>query len=216
MRNILTILTLALTVIALPALAQTEKKAKDILDASNKKLKSVKTLKTDFTLELLGGGVNDKKKGTFLMKGDKYRVDINNKEMVMMTDNKTSWTYLKQVNEVQVTDYDANSQTLSPAKLLTNFYDKEYNYKYAGLRKIEGKTCHVIELKPRSSDKQFSKVELAIDKEDNTIVGGQIWEKNGNQYRYTLTNYKTNIPLKDELFSFSTKEFPGASEVDLR
>lgn len=216
MKSIITVLTLALAIFAQPAWAQNDQKAKEILDASNKKIKNLKTLKSNFKLQLMGGGVDDTKTGTFYMKGNMYRVELNNKEMVLISDNKTSWTYIRSVGEVQVNNYNASEQALSPAKLLTNFYDKEYNYKYAGLRKIDGKTCHVIELRPKSSDKAFSKVELAIDKATNTIVGGQVWEKNGNTYRYTLNDYKPNITLSDNVFTFSKKEFPNASVVDLR
>ncbi|MCB9065954.1 MAG: outer membrane lipoprotein carrier protein LolA [Chitinophagales bacterium] len=216
MRKVLTICVLLLTVATQQAWAQTDQKAKEILDASNKKIKNLKSLKSDFSLELLGGGVTDKKTGTFYMKGEKYRVEMEKKEVVIINNNKTAWTYMKATNEVQVVTSDPSEQALSPAKLLTNFYDKEYNYKYAGLRKIDGKTCDVIELTPKASDKAFTKVELAIDKTANTIVGGQVWEKNGNTYRYTLSNYKPNYVISDAMFTFSDKEFPGADVIDLR
>lgn len=215
MKSIFTLCLIALGLATQPVLAQTDKKAKEILDASNKKISELKTLKSDFKLELLGGGNNDSKTGTFYMKGDKFRIEMEGKDLIIMSDNETSWTYMKATNEIQATAYNPDEQTLSPAKLLTNFYDKEYNYKYVGLRKIEGKPCDVIELTPKSTDKAFSKVQLAVDK-NRQIVGGQVWEKNGNTYRYSLSNYKTNITLTDDLFTYTKKEFPDAEMIDLR
>lgn len=216
MKKLLTIGVLMLSVAIQPLYAQTDTKAKEILDASNKKLTSMKSLKSGFTLELLGGNVNDKKTGNFYMKGEKYRVEMENKSLVIIANNNTAWTYMKATDEVQVVPYNADEQALSPAKLLTKFYTKEFNSKYIGQRKVEGKTCNMIELTPKASGKAFSKVQLAIDSKTNSIVGGQVWEKNGNQYRYTLTNTVINPTLNDNLFTYTKKEFPTASVIDLR
>ncbi|MBZ0099294.1 MAG: outer membrane lipoprotein carrier protein LolA [Taibaiella sp.] len=215
MRKLLILCVMALGVALQPAQAQTDKKAKDLLDAAYKKLNSLKSLKADFTLELKGGGVNDTKKGTFYMKGPKYRVSIAGQEII--SDNKTVWTVIKATNEVQVTDHNPDAQAISPAKLFTsNFYDKEYNYKYAGERKINGKVADVVALTPKNSGKAFSKVEIAIGK-DKVIMGGQVWEKNGNTYRYDITNYSPNpSSVTDATFTFDPKKNPGMEVIDLR
>jgi outer membrane lipoprotein-sorting protein len=68
---------------------------------------------------------------------------------------------------------------------------------------------------PTNKSKQFSKVELAIDK-NNTIVGGNIWEKNGNKYQYDVSGFTPNAPVADALFTFDAKKYPGVEVVDLR
>lgn len=215
MKKILALCVIAIGLAVQPANAQADKKAKGILDAAYKKINTLKSLKADFTLELKGSGVNDKKSGTFYMKGPKYRVSIAGQEIIC--DNKTVWTVIKATNEVQITDYNPDAQTISPTKLFTsNFYDKEYSYKYAGERKVNGKIVDVIELTPKGSDKAFTKVEMAVAK-DNTIVGGQVSEKNGNTYRYDIKNYTANSPaVTDATFTFDPKKNPGIEVVDLR
>lgn len=214
MKKLMILCAVAMGLVAQPVMAQTDKKAKEILDAAYKKIGALKTIKSDFALELKGGGVNDKKTGTFYMKGPKYRVSIAGQEIIC--DNKTVWTYVKATNEVQVADYNPDAQTISPAKIFTsNFFDKEYNYKYAGERKVNGKVCDVIELTPKAN-KGFSKVEMAVGK-DKTIVGGQIWEKNGNTYRYDIKNFAANPPaVTDATFTFDAKKYPGVEVIDLR
>lgn len=214
MKKILILCALAVGALAHTATAQTDAKAKGILDAAYKKISSLKTVKADFTLELKGGGVNDKKAGTFYMKGPKYRVSIAGQEIIC--DNKTVWTYVKATNEVQVTDYNPDAQTISPTKIFSsNIFDKEYNYKYAGERKVNGKVCDIIELTPKTG-KGFTKVEMAVSKDKN-IVGGQIQEKNGNSYRYDIKNYTPNSPaVTDATFAFDAKKHPGVEVIDLR
>ncbi len=190
-------------------------KAKSILESASKKMSALKTLKAGFVLKLVanGGKVRDTKKGTFLMKGQKYHITLTGQEIIC--DGKTVWTYMKDANEVQVSTYNPAEQTVSPTKLFTNFYDKEYSYKYLGTKKIGGKTCDVIEMLPVNKSKQFTKVELAIDN-NSTIAGGNIFEKNGNQYQYEVSGFTANAALSDSQFSFDAKAHPGVEVVDLR
>jgi outer membrane lipoprotein-sorting protein len=190
-------------------------KAKTILEAASKKMNSLKTLKAGFSLKLLGNGgkVRDTKKGSFLMKGPKYHIILTGQEIIC--DGKTVWTYMKDANEVQVSTYNPSEQTVSPTKLFTNFYDKEYSYKYAGTRKVAGKNCNIVEMVPVNKSKQFTKVELAIDN-NHTIAGGNIFEKNGNQYQYEVSGFTANAALADSQFTFDAKKHPGVEVVDLR
>lgn len=216
MRKVLTLCVVALCGLSQPVLAQNDTKAKAILEKVSKKINGLKSLKANFALHLASGNgkVKETKKGTFYMKGPKYKVALNGQEIIC--DNKTVWTYMKDANEVQVSAYNPNEQTLSPAKLFTNFYDKEYSYKYAGTKKVNGKNCDVIELTPTSKGKQFSKVELAVDQSSSTIVGGNVYEKNGNKYQYDISNFTPNASMTDALFTFDTKKHPGVEVIDLR
>lgn len=215
MKKILGLSIVAVMALAQPAMAQNDAKAKSILEAVSKKINSLKSLKANFALHLNGNGgkVKDTKKGTFYMKGSKYKVDIAGQEIIC--DNKTVWTYNKETKEVQVSNYNPNEQTISPAKLFTNFYDKEYSYKYAGTRKVSGKSCDIIEMMPTNKSKQFTKVELAVDN-TKTIVGGNVWEKNGNNYQYDVSGFTPNAPVTDDMFTFEPKKHPGVEVVDLR
>lgn len=216
MKKIIGILSLGLAIVAQPAMAQNDAKAKAILDAVTQKVNGLKSLKANFSLNLssANGKTKQSKSGTFYMKGTKYRISISGQEII--SDNKTVWTYIKESNEVQVNNYNPNEQTISPTKLITNFYDKEYKYKYVGTKKSGTKTCDAIELTPISAGKQFSKVELLVDKASSTIAGGSITEKNGNHYTYTISNFAANSPVDDKLFTFDPKAYKGVEVVDLR
>ena len=105
---------------------------------------------------------------------------------------------------------------MSPAKLLTNFWDKEYKYAYKGSRKEKAKDCDIVELTPNDKTKQFTKIELAIDKATSIIAGGSYSEKNGNKYQISVTNTVTNANVPDTYFSWNPKEHAGVETVDLR
>ncbi len=156
---LLFISTLCLSTFSLFA-QQGDPKAKAILANVTKKINTIKNIKASFSLNLSSANnkVKETKKGQIQLKGNKYRVAIGGQEIIC--DNKTVWTYVKDANEVQISSYNPSEQTISPAKLFTNFYDKEYNYKYLGVRMSQNKKCDAIELIPISKGKQFAKIEI--------------------------------------------------------
>ncbi|SRR6266404_672967 len=190
--------------------------AKKILDAVSAKFKSYKAVQASFTykVENADGKTISTKKGTVYMKGTKYRVSFVGQEI--FCDGNTVWTYDKSSNEVTITKLDASSNTLTPQKLFTNFYDKDFLYKLNGEKKAAGKTLQEIEMTPNDKTKAFHKVYLMIDKNAKTIYSTRVLEKAGNRYSYTVNtlNGKANIP--DSKFVFNKKDYPGVEEVDLR
>ncbi len=201
--------------ISLSASAQTDAKAKTILDNLSRNVSALKSLKTNFSLSLASanGKTKENKKGSLQMKGPKYHVALGTQEI--FCDGKTVWTYLRDAGEVQVSNYNPSEQTLSPTKLFSNFYDKEYNYRFVGAKTVNGKAANVVELTPKTA-KQFKKVELAVDAKANTLVGGTFTEKNGTVYQYAVSGYTPNAPVSDAAFTFDAKKYKGVEVVDLR
>jgi hypothetical protein len=68
---------------------------------------------------------------------------------------KTIWTYDKSANEVQVSQFDASGSSITPQKLFTNFYDKDYLYKLNDEKKVGAKTYQVVELITRRQDESL-------------------------------------------------------------
>ena len=208
-KNLIIIVALCLN--ALGAIAQ-DAKAKAILDAVSANLKTMKTMKANFTLSI--SKTKETKKGIVGMKGTKYFVSIGNGQEIYC-DSKTIYTFTKSANEVTVNDFDPNENTFTPTKLFSNFYDKEFKSKFVGEKKTGATTVNIIELTPTKS-KQFVKVEVTIDKAKNTIISGKIFEKNGNIMSYTMSNLQANPVLADNLFVFDQKKHPGIEVIDLR
>ena len=190
--------------------------AKKILDNVSSKFKTYQSVKANFTLKIENGAgkVQGTKSGVVYMKGSKYRVSISGQEIY--SDGSNIWTYDKAANEVQVTKFDPSSNTITPQKMFTNFYDKDFLYKLNGETRQGNNTVQEIELTPVDKTKPFFKVLVNIDKNSKNIVTSKVFEKNGNRYIYTITNMKTNTDLPESLFVFDSKEYPKVEVVDLR
>jgi outer membrane lipoprotein carrier protein len=190
--------------------------AKKVLDGVSAKFKTYKTVEANFTYkaENSDGKAVSTKKGTVYMKGTKYRVSFAGQEI--FSDGTTVWTYDKSANEVTISTLDDASKTVTPQKLFTNFYDKDFLYKLNGEKKEGKKTLQEIEMTPNDKTKPFHKVYLMIDKEAKTIYSTKVMEKGGNKYIYTVTKLKGNATVADSKFTFNEKDYPGVEVVDLR
>jgi outer membrane lipoprotein-sorting protein len=200
----------------LNSLGKNDPKAKAILDGVSKKFSQLKSVVANFILKIEGANnsVTDSKKGTVYLKGAKYKVNLDGQEII--SDNKTSWTYAKDANEVTINNVDPNSSTLSPAKLFTNFYDKDYLYRLDGETTEKGKVLQNIEMTPTDKSKNVFKVIVSIDKKNQNISKMKVFEKNGNHYTYEITSFTPNTNVSDATFSFDPKKYPGVEVVDLR
>lgn len=190
--------------------------AKQVLDAVSAKFKTFSTVQAGFTykVENATGKTLSTKTGTIIMKGTKYKVNFGNQEIY--SDGKTVWSLDKSAKEVTISNLEAASGTLTPQKLFTNFYDKDFLYLLNGEKKVGAKTLQEIEMTPTDKSKAFHKVYLQVDKAAKTIYSTKVLENGGNRYTYTVSNMKTNAAVKDDQFIFNKAKYPGVEEVDLR
>lgn len=190
--------------------------AKKVLDAVSAKFRSFKTVNAKFNLKVenAAGKVQGSKTGTVNMKGTKYRISVTGQELY--SDGETSWTFDKSSNEVQINKVDASMAAITPQKLFTNFYDKDFLYKLNGETKQGKKTFQEVELTPIDKTKPFFKVLVTIDKTSQIINRTKVFEKNGNRYTYSVLSVKTNTALPDALFVFDPSKYPKVEIVDLR
>lgn len=198
------------------ALGQSDPQAKKILDAVSQKFKSFKSVKASFTLkaENAAGKSVSSKTGTVLMKNTRYKVNITGQEI--FCDGNNVWTYDKSAKEVQLSRFDNSASTITPQKIFTNFYDKDFLYKLNGEVQFSGKTVYEIEMTPFDKTKSFFKVYLYVDKKAGTIVSTKVLEKTGNRFIITVNSLNANVPVNDADFVFDTKKYPGVEVIDLR
>jgi outer membrane lipoprotein-sorting protein len=197
--------------------AQSDPNAKKILDAVSAKFKTYKAVKATFTFknEDNKGKVLGSKTGTLFMKGNKYRVTLNGGQDIFC-DGSTISTYDASSNEVTLTKFDPVQSTITPQKLFTNFYDKDFLYKLNGEKKEGGKVLQEIELTPYDKNKSFFKVYVYVDKAASTIYSTKVLEKSGVNYTYTVSSLNGNTDVPEATFVFDKKKYPGVEVIDLR
>ncbi len=197
-------------------LPKNDPEAKKVLDAVSSTFKNYKAVQATFTLknEDPNGKMLGQKKGVVKMKGTKYHVALDGQEI--FSDGKSIWTYDKSANEVTITSIDPSGDGITPQKLFTNFYDKDFLYKLNGQKSEAGKVVQEIELTPNDKSQQFHKVYVLVDKAKSQIYSTKVLDKAGNRYTYVVNTFNGSAPLSDKDFIFDAKKYPGVEEIDLR
>jgi outer membrane lipoprotein carrier protein len=198
------------------AQATNDPAAKKVLDDVSAKFKTYKTVKSTFTFktESSAGKTLSTKTGTVLLKGNKYKVTIVGQEI--FCDGSNVWTYDKSANEVVITKFDNSGTSLTPQKMFTNFYDKDFLYKLNGEKKVGTKTVQEIELTPTDKNKTYHKVYLSVDKTAKTVSETKVLEKDGKKYSIKVNSFTPNTTIDDKQFVFDEKKYPGVEVIDNR
>jgi outer membrane lipoprotein-sorting protein len=64
--------------------------------------------------------------------------------------------------------------------------------------------------------KNYFKIKLFIEKNNQQIVKSVIFDKNGSIHTYAITNQIPNIKFEDGYFTFNPKKYPGVEINDMR
>jgi outer membrane lipoprotein-sorting protein len=195
----------------------TDAEAKKVLDGVSTKYKSFNSVSAKFTIkgENASGKTLNSKSGTFTAKGNKYRASITGQEI--FCDGATVWTYDKGANEVTITKFDGTNSTITPQKIFTNFYDKDFLYKLNGEKAESCKTLQEIEMTPCNKTRPYSKVYIYVDKTGSTIAKAKILEKSSNNRTVMSVNsFTPNAAASDASFKFDAAKYPGVEVIDLR
>lgn len=196
---------------------QQDPTAQKILNAVTKKYQSYNTAKIDFTLKAMNQQqqVTINEKGQLIVepKTNKYRVIMNDQEII--ADGKQQWHILKEEQEVQITEADEPSESITPANIFT-FYKTGFKYVSSKDEKVGSKTVNVVDLSPIDNKKSFFKVKLRVDKMSQQLFDVTIFDKSGSHYTYTIQNLAPNVKLNSKTFIFDKVDFPNLEVVDLR
>ena len=195
--------------------AQYDPKALEILEAMSNKYKTTPSFEANFSYTLTNETekIKEEFKGKMMVKGDKYRLTLPEQEV--FNNGTTVWTYLPDAKEVNIDNFDPQSEDLNPSKFY-DIYKKGYKYLYMEDKTEGGILCEVVDLVPEKKDAQYFKVRMNIVKKDKSIHSWIMFDKAGNLFKYSITKFNPSAKLEDGDFSFDPKKFPGVEVIDLR
>jgi len=194
---------------------QNDLRSQTILKKLSKNYRTYKTIQADvaFTIDNKKENIKENQKGRVIMKGDKFRLELG--EQTLISDGKTLWAYLKEMNEVTISPFEPTEGELSPTNLFT-IYEKGFESYYVGETNRGKNKLHNIDIVPTDKKKSFFKIRLVIDRQKEQIAQAIVFDKNGTLYTYDINNFVTNVPVADTQFGFDKSKYPGVEVVDLR
>ena len=197
--------------------AQTDAKAKGILDEVSAKTRSFKTISADFSfsMENKAMSINEKNDGSIKLKGQKYFVDLPGAGIKVYSDGKTNWNYMKQGNQVTISTREEGSSELMDPSSLFSIYEKGFTSKFVAEKTVGGKVVYQIDLFPDKKEYDVSKISIEINKSSMMIQSAQLFGTDGNLYGITVKKMETNKEFTDSEFAFDVKNFPDVEVIDL-
>ena len=213
-----TIIILIISLISFSIFGQQDPEAKKILDQFSKKSKAYTAYKADFTIlaENHQSGEKTENAGNILIKGNKYKMQINNSEIYF--DGKDVYSFTRESNEVSIVKPNKNKDDnfLNDPSKLFNIYTKDYKFRLLGETTDNGRNCYEIDLYPIDLKKKYSIIKLLIDKDKLELVSAKTIMKSGVHYILKITFFNNNAAASEKDFSFDIKAHKGVEVVDMR
>jgi outer membrane lipoprotein-sorting protein len=199
------------------ASAQSGLTAQAILTEVSERYKQLNGFKATFeyTYSTDSDGIIQTNTGEVTVKGDRYRLVLDDQEI--FNDGNTVWTYIKssRYEEVTINNVDKDSDELTPSNVY-NIYQRGYNSKLNGEKKMDGKTVYEIILTTNKKAAQFKEIKLFVEKTQKDLVAWEIQDDVGGIFRYRFKDVKKNEPIQDNYFVFNPKEHKNVEVIDLR
>lgn len=198
MKKICFLITMAL--MSIGASAQT---AKSVLDKAAATVTMKDGVKADFKMTGSMGSTS----GSIIIKGKMFHATTP--QASVWFDGKTQWTYMKNNDEVNISNpTEAQLQAINPYNFI-NLYKKGYK----STLNSSG-SSHVVHLTATSAERKIKELFITVDKK--TYHPTQVKLLQGKKWTiFDITNLKKQSAT-DAQFRFNAKEFPHAEIIDLR
>lgn len=195
--------------------AQTDTKAKKLLDDVSAKYDAYQTIQSNFSFSIQQAqGESHVDKGTLFLNKPKNQFRIELSEQDIISDGKSTWSILKEDQEVQVSESDSNTESIGPNNLFT-FYKKGFVHKRLKDESLGKDLLYVVELTPIDNKTNYAKIKLRVNK-NNHIHDVAVFDKSGVHYTYTIHTLYVNHQIPATKFTFNKSDYPNYEIVDLR
>lgn len=189
------------------AQAQNDKEADALLKKIAEKYKTYQTAKLDINLKIKQPEAEEEvvQKATFWLKKEMFKIDFD--ERVIVSDGTTQWTYLKEVNELQISNYDPSSLLFSPSQIF-DVYSEEYIYRIREeYKNKKGEVLKQIEMSPIDKDLNIFKIILTVNTKTLNVESTEVLDKSGIRFAYEVVGLEKNPKLADDFFQFDRTKY---------
>ena len=189
--------------------SQEDKLALDLLNSMSDNYKKMKGFTSSFTYSMknLTEDITDSFSGKISVKDDKYVLFIEGQKII--NDSKTVWTYLEDLNEVTISEFDPSEQDISINNVF-EVYKEGYKHKF--IKKTNG--VNTVEIYPEDENNSYFKISFAI-LENDLLSSFTVFDKSNSVFIYTIDDFLEE-ELDNSLFSFEIENYPDIEVIDFR
>ena len=189
---------------------ENDKKAIEILNQMSDLYKSMNSFSSKFQYSMinLDENIEDSFEGKIIIKDEKYFLKIEGQEII--NDGKTVWTYIPELNEVNISTFEPDDQEIS----LNNVFDL-YKNGFEQNYLDEDNQHYQVELYPEDESKSYYKILILIKKVNFSMFNFSVFDKSNTKYVYQINEFKEE-KIDDNFFVFDSSKYPDIEIIDFR
>ena len=189
--------------------SQDDKKALELLDKMSDNYKKMKGFTSSFTYSMnnLTEDIKDSFEGKISVRDEKYILFIEGQKII--NDSKTVWTYIEELNEVTISEFDPSEQEISLSNIF-EIYKVGFSYKYLGVKE----DLSMVEIYPEDEDKSYYKILFKINN-SNLLESFTVYDNSNSLYIYSINDF-VEEELDTTLFTFDVENYPDIEVIDFR
>jgi outer membrane lipoprotein-sorting protein len=145
--------------------------------------------------------------GSISIKGRKFHASTP--EAIVWFDGKTQWTYMKNNDEVNVSNpTEAELQAINPYNFI-NIYKQGFK-----LSSKKVNNSYEVHLKATDKKRKIQEMYIIVDQQSYRPTHVKMYQD--GKWTVLLISSLKSTSLNDGLFQFNAKDFPQAEIIDLR
>jgi outer membrane lipoprotein-sorting protein len=201
--NMIKVAVMALFTMHCSLFTATAQTAKSVLDKAAANVSAKEGIRANFKMT----GSHGNTSGQIAVKGRKFYATTP--MATVWFDGKTQWTYMKNNDEVNISNpTEAQLQAINPYNFI-NLYKKGYNYTLN-----KSGNDFVVHLTATNANAKIKEMFISINK--NNYNPTQVKLLQGKKWTiFDITDLKKQA-VADSQFRFNSKDFPSAEVIDLR
>lgn len=201
--NMIKVAVMALFTMHCSLFTATAQTAKSVLDKTAANVSAKEGIRANFKMT----GSHGNTSGQIAVKGRKFYATTP--MATIWFDGKTQWTYMKNNDEVNISNpTEAQLQAINPYNFI-NLYKKGYNYTLN-----KSGNDFVVHLTATNANAKIKEMFISINK--NNYNPTQVKLLQGKKWTiFDITDLKKQA-VADSQFRFNSKDFPSAEVIDLR
>jgi outer membrane lipoprotein carrier protein len=151
--------------------------------------------------------------GQIAIQGNKCRLTLPAQEVI--NDGQTVWTYLKDANEVQITDHDPEQEAVMPWTIFAD-YRRDYTICRFDTHQRNGHVYDSLELVANNAENPLCKVIITVTHATKHIECVEVTDSNQTLHVFLITDFAYDLKFDKAFFSFNAKAHKGVEVIDMR
>ncbi|XWN35449.1 MAG: outer membrane lipoprotein carrier protein LolA [Roseivirga sp.] len=151
--------------------------------------------------------------GKVTLQGEQYRLQLDQQEIVC--NGTTVWTYLRDVNEVQITESTPDPTASTPWGVLTH-YRQDYTFAHLRMIKIDNSVYDVIDMVAKDEQQPLSQFTVTIERDTGHIHTLEVLDREQTWHRFSVVSFASGETLDETFFTFIPEDYRDIEVIDMR